>query len=445
MGSRRRHNKSIGKSLITTITDLTHDGRGVGRYEGKVVFVRGALPDEEVEARITGKRRSYMQAIVTRVLKPSVHRVVPNCQYFGVCGGCSFQHLEINQQREFKQDRLLRDLSHIGKVTPAKLLPPLVANQWAYRRKARLGLRLVPKKGGILIGFREAGSSYITSLDNCAVLTEAISALLIPLHRLLEKLSIPDRIPQIEVAEGDDRLVLIFRNLDPFTDHDRAELIQFSTEHSITVCEQPGGLDSVAPLIDGQSRKLCYRLDQHNIDIFFNPTDFIQVNNEVNQLLINRVLELLALGKDDHVLDLFCGVGNFSLPLARYAGKVTGVEGDALLVGQARENAVHNKLINLEFYTIDLQQKTLQGEWVNQNYTKMLIDPPRSGASDIINQMDRFNVDQLIYVSCNPETLARDTALLIQEKKFSLDAAGIIDMFPHTAHVESIAVFTKRK
>lgn len=439
----RKRNKLVGTTLVTTITDLTHDGRGVGRHEGKVIFVSGALPGEEVEVCVTGKHKSYNQARVTRVLTASADRVEPRCQYFGVCGGCSFQHLAINKQREFKQQRLLNDLSHIAKTKPTTSLSPLVSGEWGYRRKARLGLRLVPKKGGILIGFREAGTSYITSLSACPVLSENISKLLKPLHILIETLTIPDKIPQIEVAEGDDQLILIFRNLSAFDDQDKTKLSDFSKTHKITVCEQPAGLDTVAAIEPPQPAPLYYQLKQHDVKLEFKPTDFIQVNAAGNSLLIDRVIELMDLNSEDHVLDLFCGIGNFSIPIARYAGKVTGVEGDKQLVARASSNATHNRLENVDFHMVDLQQESLQGSWLKQNYTKLLIDPPRSGAKDIIDQIEVFDTDQLIYVSCNPETLARDAAILIDQKGYSLQAAGIIDMFPHTAHVESLAIFNK--
>jgi len=424
------------------VTGLGHDGRGVGRHEGRVVFIDNALPGELVRYRPGKKRRKVLTASVEALLERSPHRVAPRCPYFGVCGGCALQHLDHPAQLTHKHQQLVDALERLAKVSPEQYLEPLAGEPWQYRRKARLGIRHVPKKGGVLVGFRERHKSYITSLDACLVLAPALSALLPGLHGLVAGLSCHDRIPQIEVAAGDNAVALVFRHLQALSEADHQRLIAFGRDNQARILLQPGGLDSIHALWPGQSEPLYYDIDG-DIRIRFEATDFIQVNGEQNRGLVARALALLEPGPDDSVLDLFCGVGNFSLPLARRAGRVIGVEGEARLARRAADNARANELHNVEFEAADLYSGEPAGRWREPCCDKLLLDPPRSGALEVIKMIPGIAPQRIVYVSCNPATLARDTELLVRKHGYCLRRAGIIDMFPHTAHVESIALFER--
>lgn len=440
MGRRRRKPfESI--ELILTIESLANDGRGVARHEGKTVFVNGALPGEEVHCEIRKRRSKYDEAVITEVIKASPDRVTPRCSAADVCGGCSLQHMSGDAQIHAKQQILLDTLMHIGKVKPQTILPPLQGPHWNYRRKARLGVRVVPKKGGVLVGFREARSSYIAVLDQCEILDGRFSQLIIPLQELIAELSISRRIPQIEVAAGDDTAVLVFRHLEPLTENDLGLLREFGCAHDLHIMLQPGGPDSIEALYPETQGLLAYRLEDWDVEVRFRPTDFTQVNAGINRLMLTRALELLAPEEGDDVLDLFCGVGNFTLPLARVSSHVTGIEGDAVLVKMARDNAGHNGLNNAAFITADLYDEPLDGTWLHRKWDRILLDPPRSGAIEVISRLPELEPKRIVYVSCNPATLARDAAVLVSEHGYALSAAGVMDMFPHTNHVESIAVF----
>lgn len=427
-----------------TITDLNHDGHGVGRIDGKVIFISGALPGEVVTFRFKGRRKKkYDYAIVDEIISPSPDRVKPRCQYFGVCGGCSLQHMSAQTQIQWKQNTLKENLQRIASVEPENWLPPLTANEWGYRRKARLGVKYVAKKGGILIGFREKQSSLINDLQECHILDERVAKILPGLHELFNGISCNDKIPQIEISGGDNKIAFIIRHLIPFTSDDENKLIEFAKSHDIEMYRQPKGPNSVIPLWESSDAMLNYKLDESDITIQFRPTSFTQVNNEINKKTINQVIKYLDLNKSDQVLDLFCGLGNFTLPVARHAKAVVGIEGDDILVHGARDNAELNNINNATFTYSDLFNETKATDWRLAGFNKLLLDPPRSGAKDVIASITNKAFEKIVYVSCNPSTLARDAGVLVNEKNYRLTHAGVMDMFPHTNHVESMAVFEK--
>ena len=436
-----------GDLAVAHIESLDYEGNGVARIGGKAVFIQGALPGDEVRFRYHNKKRNFDTGGVTEILVPSPDRVVPRCRHFGVCGGCSLQHLLPEAQLREKQQVLRDSLAHIGKVQPDAWLPPLHGPVWGYRRKARLGVRVVPKKGGVLVGFREKRHSFITPLESCEVLDPAVSVLLPQLRVLIGGLSCPERMPQIEVAVGDPVdgmpcVALVFRHLEPLSGDDLEQLRGFGARHTMQIFLQPGGPDSVARLWP-EVAELVYRLPEHQVDLRFLPTDFVQVNAAINRALVGRALEILDPRPDDAVLDLFCGLGNFSLPLARRARRVLGIEADAVLVARARTNAAHNGIGNSEFRAADLYVADGPAPWGDERFEKWLLDPPRTGAMDVIKRLpaDGSGPRRILYVSCNPGTLARDSEVLVHVKGYRLASAGVLDMFPHTAHVESLALF----
>ncbi|MHB8347076.1 MAG: 23S rRNA (uracil(1939)-C(5))-methyltransferase RlmD [Acidiferrobacterales bacterium] len=433
---------------IARIESLDYEGNGVARLDGKAVFIQGALPGDEVRFRYHNKKRNFDTGGVTEILVPSPDRVVPRCPHFGVCGGCSLQHLRPEAQLREKQQVLRDSLAHIGKVQPDAWFPPLHGPVWGYRRKARLGVRFVPKKGGVLVGFREKRHSFITPLGSCEVLDPAVSALLPPLHTLIAGLSRPERMPQIEVAVGDPMdnvlcVALVFRHLEPLAADDLNQLRRFGECHAVQIFLQPAGPDSISRLWPAESADLVYRLPEQAIELRFEPKDFVQVNATINRALVSRALEILEPGVNEAVLDLFCGLGNFSLPLARRARRVLGVEGDNALVGRARSNAVHNGIGNTEFLAADLYAADGPAPWGSEHFDRWLLDPPRTGAMEVLKRLppDGSGPRRIVYVSCNPGTLARDSEVLVHVKGYRLAGAGVLDMFPHTTHVESLALF----
>jgi len=442
--ARRRRKVLPPEPIELQIHALSHDGRGVARNaEGKTVFVYGALAGETVMARLTQSRKGHDEADAIEVLSASPDRVEPRCPHFGVCGGCSLQHLDPAAQVAAKQQALLDALKHIGKVAPDTVLDPLVnASPWGYRRKARLGAKYVTKKGKVLVGFRERGTPYVTDLGECHVLHPKIAGLLLPLQQLIDGLSIRDRVPQIEVAMDDSQLVLIFRVMDPLSAGDHDALADFGRQHELFVYLQTGGPDTIAPL--GETAELAYALPAFDLTLRFLPSDFTQVNTDINRQMVSRALDLLEVGPDDQVLDLFCGVGNFTLPLATRARRVVGVEGDAGLVERARANAELNGLDNVGFHVANLYEDLERPPWLGEHYDKVLLDPPRSGALEVLEHLPKLGAKRLVYVSCYPGTLARDAGELVHKHGYRLLAAGVMDMFPHTAHVESIALFERR-
>ena len=430
-----------GDVAIADIESLNYDGRGVARIDGKVTFIEGALPGERVRFRYHNKRPSFDTGAVQEVLRPSPDRVAPPCPHFGICGGCSLQHLQPAAQLTALQQVLADTLTHVGRVQPERWLAPLAGPASGYRRRARLGARNVPKKGGVLVGFREKRRSYITPLDACVTLDRRVSALLPALRELIAGLSIPDRIPQIEVACGDNAVTLVFRHLQPLTADDRARLTAFANAHSVQVYLQPAGPESAVPLWPQPPATLHYHLAESDVTLAFEPTDFIQVNAAVNRKLVSQALALLELQPSDTLLDLFCGLGNFTLAAARRAGRVIGMEAEEGLVRRARANAAANGIANAEFAVADLYASPIS--FSVPDAFKLLLDPPRAGAIEVLKHLCQRPPVRIVYVSCNPATLARDAEYLVNAAAYRFEAAGVADMFPHTSHVESIALFTR--
>lgn len=423
------------------ITDLSHEGRGVAHVDGKTVFIDDALPGELVEWQRLKRGRNFDEGRLLRVIEASPDRVEPRCTHFGMCGGCVLQHLSGEQQLQFKQKQLLDSLQRIGKVMPREILPPLQAATWNYRRRARLAARWVPKKNRAVVGFRERSTPYITDVRRCEVLQPPMDGMIVALSELVSALSVRNRVPQIEVAVADNAVALVVRVLEPPTDADLELLRRFGREQSVQMFLQPGGYETVAPLEPGAP--LEYRLPAFDLTLQFLPTDFVQVNGPLNLRMIDRAMTLLAPAAGERVLDLFCGLGNFSLPLARQAGQVVGVEGEAGLVERARANAARNGLANTQFHTANLAAADVASNPWAGRFDKVLLDPPRAGAKEVLPLVAKSGADTVLYISCHPGSLARDAGLLVHEHGYELRAAGVMDMFPHTAHVESAALFLK--
>jgi 23S rRNA (uracil1939-C5)-methyltransferase len=441
--ARRRRKQNLPQELFTAqIEALSHEGRGIARLDGKTVFIDGGLPGETVSCQYTRLHKSYDEAKVVDVINASPERVAPPCEHFGLCGGCSLMHLMPEAQRRHKQATLAEHFEHFGQLAPEQWLPPLVADELGYRRKARLGVKYVTKKEQVLVGFREKASPFIAQLSSCAVLDQRVGARLEELGDLIAGLIAYQRIAQIEVAMDDEHVALVFRNLDPLDESDKAKLVAYGEANNIWVYEQPGGPDTVKPLWP-ENPQLAYA-PEAGLRLQFDPSDFTQVNAGINEQMIQRALDLLEIQPADRVLDLFCGLGNFTLPLARRVSEVVGVEGDAALVNHARNNAAINHLDNAVFEQADLTQTELKDYvWAEKGFNKILVDPPRSGALEVMPQLAALGAERIVYVSCNPAILARDAGVLVNDFGYRLMEAGIMDMFPHTTHVESIAVFVK--
>jgi 23S rRNA (uracil1939-C5)-methyltransferase len=425
------------------VADLTHEAEGVVRTSGKVVFVAGALPGEEISFRRRSFHKGHDEAELIEVLRPSPLRVTPRCAHFGVCGGCALQHLDPAAQIESKQKELAANLERIGNVTPESWLPPLLGPHWNYRRRARLSSRFVIKKGRSLVGFRERQGKYVTDVQRCEVLAEPVASLIGKLGDLLTTMEGRESLPQIEVSLSDGERVLVLRVLDPLSEGDLAKLASFEREHGLRILLQPGGLDTVAPMTPGPL-DLHYRLDEFDLELAFGPTDFVQVNAAINQAMVARAIELLEVAPTDRVLDLYCGLGNFTLPLARRAAEVVGVEGEAGLIERARANAAANGIANARFHVGDLSaapDPTIP--WMRGGYDKVLLDPPRVGAREVLSAVAHLAPRRVVYISCHTGSLARDLGVMTRELGFRLRAAGVLDMFPHTTHVESIAVLDR--
>lgn len=440
---RRRRNKIPQGLFQAEIESLSHEGRGVTHIDGKTVFIDSALPGEQVEFNYVSKRSKFDEGVAENIVKPNEQRTQPECEYFGYCGGCSLQHMQAEAQIAHKQNVLLEQFTHLGNVTPESILPPLTGPSFGYRHKARLAVKHVIKKEKVLVGFREKRSPFVADINECKVLHPEIGKKLSVLQELIESLSIYNQIPQIEVAVSDNGTALVFRHLAALTDDDLNKLQRFEEENQFKLYLQPEGYDSVHRLGKQEDGSLYYELVEHDVRVHFKPTDFTQINVDINQGMINLALELLEPNKDEDILDLFCGVGNFTLPLARRSKSVTGVEGDSALVERAKNNAVKNSIDNTEFNVADLAKTEEPYPFMRNKYDKLLLDPARTGAKEIISALDMKNIKRIVYVSCNPATLARDAGILVNEKGFKLKKAGVMDMFPHTAHVESIAMFDK--
>jgi 23S rRNA (uracil1939-C5)-methyltransferase len=425
------------------VVDLSHEAQGIARLDGRAVFIDGALPGETVEVQLLQRRKGVQEAKLIRVVTASADRVEPKCQHYAMCGGCAEQHLSPDRQLQLKQTQLLDNMARIGKVEVPTVLPPLQTDVWNYRRRARLGARWVPQKNRTLVGFRERSNSKLADISRCEVLREPLSSLLEPLSMLLGSLSVRDRVPQVEAAVADNVTALVIRILDDLTEADYVALHAFRVKHGVQIYLQREGYDSIKPLHPESVQPLIYALPQFKLEFEFLPNDFIQVNGALNEQMVALALQLLAVNPQDEVLDLFCGLGNFSLPLAQQAARVLGIEGEATLVERARHNARRNGMVNVEFMVANLFEEHKDSPFARRKFTKVLLDPPRAGAREILPVIAKCGAQRVVYISCHPGSLARDTDILVHELGYTLQSAGVLDMFPHTAHVESVAVFDR--
>ncbi|NVJ61326.1 MAG: 23S rRNA (uracil(1939)-C(5))-methyltransferase RlmD [Gammaproteobacteria bacterium] len=411
--------------------------------EGKTVFVDGALPGESVLMQYSSVRGKFDEGYVKEVLSRSADRVKPPCEFFEICGGCSLQHMSSEAQIEFKQSILKEHFEHFGNVQPETWLEPLQLDTLGYRKKARLGIRFVTKKDSCLVGFREKRSNFLAEIESCAVLMPKVSELIVPLRNLIGSMDAKQSTPQIELAAGDDALAFVVRHMEPLSEQDKEKWLNFAEENDIHLYFQPKGPDTVHKVWPNDNNdRLHYQLPDFDVELAFHPMDFTQVNTSVNRAMVSLAIDLLELNGEERVLDLFCGLGNFTIPLAKKSKAVIGVEGVDSMVKRGYENAKRNNLENVDFYQADLQQDFSEKEWAKEGFDKILIDPPRSGALDVVQYLPKFGASRVVYVSCNPSTLARDAGVL-KEQGYRLVKAGVMDMFPHTAHVESIAVFER--
>lgn len=426
-------------TMQAKITALTHDGRGITQVNGKTTFIEGALPDEEVSFSYLHHHGKYDEARVTEILTPSPERTEPVCQHFSICGGCALQHMSPSTQREMKQKILLDQLQHFGGIKPLEILPPLAGPVVNYRRKARMSVKYVGKKQKVLVGFHEKKGRYIADIDRCENLAKPVDGLITPLKELIQNLKSYQHIPQIEVTVTEKITALVFRHLVPLATEDLDQLITFAQQHQLQIYLQPQGPQSIHLLYpESANHYLSYELPEYELELEFSPTDFIQINSVINQRMISKAIALLDLKPTDQVLDLFCGIGNFTLPIAKHCQHVIGIEGDKELINRAQNNATKNKITNVSFYAADLNIFSLDSK--NMHANKILLDPPRTGALAIIQQLGMIKAEKIVYVSCNPATLARDAGELAKIG-YTLTKVGIMDMFPQTHHVEAIAVF----
>ena len=442
--SKRSRKKIPTESVLTQISTLSHEGRGIAHLNGKTTFIFNALPGETVEFWYNALHRQFDEGIATTIVdNPSPNRVTPPCAHFGICGGCSLQHLSPTAQRAHKEKILLEHFQHQAQCHPLEILPPLIGHTLSYRRKARLSVRFVPKKNAVLVGFRERGSSFVAQIQQCEILHPSIGKKINALSELLMMCEKKSDIPQLEIAIGDTISAVIIRHLSELPQPDLEKLAQFARENNLHFYLQPSDTESIHPLYPENPDALFYDIPRHDIRMFFRPEQFTQINAEINLQMIDRALHFLELKKTDMVLDLFCGIGNFSLPIARYCKTVVGIEGSASAILQAKKNADSNNIGNAEFYMQDLSQDLKNADWSKRKYTKLLLDPARTGAKEVIPHVAHWQPERIVYISCNPITLARDTAELLA-LGYLLEKAGIMDMFPHTEHVEAMAVFSKK-
>ncbi len=426
------------------IESLDHEARGVTRLEGKTIFVEGALPGERIEYVCFRKKPSFEVARTERILKASPDRVIPKCPHFGVCGGCSMQHLDPAAQVAAKQRVLEANLWHLGRLRAEQLYAPIYGPAWGYRQRARLSVRMVPKKGGALVGFHERKSSYVADMRQCENLPPHVSRLLLPLRDLVSALSISSALPQIELAVGENVTALVLRILEPPSATDENLLRAFADQHGVVFYLQPKGPATAYRFYPPDGAKLSYLLPDFDIEHFFSPTEFTQVNNAVNRVLVRRALALLEPQPGERIADMFCGLGNFSLPIARSGARVLGIEGSADLLLRAAANAAANGLDGqVEYAVANLFETTPESLAALGHFDRMLIDPPREGAVELVNAFAEDAPRRIVYVSCNPATLARDAAILVTQKGYRLRGAGVVNMFPNTSHVESIALFDR--
>lgn len=447
---RRRRKRVPQEAIQCDIVGLSHEGRGIAKLAGKTQFVDAALTGESVMAQYIEQRSKFDELKTLEVLRPAEQRVEPPCAHAQLCGGCSLQHMASEAQISFKQGVLREQFEHFGQLEPEQWLAPMTGPTTGYRGKARLGVRYVTKREEVLVGFREKRNSFIADIQQCEVLDPRIGHKLMALRELVASLSVYQALPQFEVAMGDEGIALVVRHMSPLTEDDLEKLKQFAAEQQMAIYLQPGGVATVHKLWPEEGpERLYYQLPVANpnnnnapVRLAFHPMDFTQVNAEINRKMVARALEWLDLDAKDRVLDLFCGLGNFTIPLATQAGEVVGVEGDDAMVQRGCENAALNQLHNVSFHAANLQADFTQAAWAQQGFDKILIDPPRSGALDVVNHLTNFGASRIVYVSCNPATLARDAGV-IMAKGYRMLKAGVMDMFPHTTHVESMALFEK--
>lgn len=430
------------------IESLDSEGRGVARVEGKVFFVDNALPAEKVHYRILKNKKTHVLALATEIQNPSSLRVEPKCRYFGICGGCAAQHIQMSAQVAFKQRLLEDNFQHIGDICSKNILPPIYGQAWRYRFRARMSVKYVAKKGGVLVGFHERKSPFIVDMESCQIMPKHVSDLIVPLRKMIARLSIHNRLPQIEWAIGEKLTVLALRVMEQPTEQDKTIMQEFiddyqTDKYPLQMWLQPGNGDTLFPFYPlNKPYQLTYSLPQFNIEMPFHPSEFTQVNPAINRLMVARAMQLLNPQPGEQIIDFFCGIGNFTLPIARLGAKVLGVEGSEKLVDRARENAQLNNLSGqVDFQVANLfKEKEIDiQQWADCD--KWLIDPPRDGAMALVNILQKNKGPKMIvYVSCKPSTLARD-AHILQEKGYSLQCAGVMNMFPNTTHIESIALF----
>lgn len=467
--ARRSKNRNKLPEIVeikhASIESLDQEGRGVAHVDGKTIFIDGALPNEKVTYQSIRIKPSFEVANVVEVLQASHERVTPKCPHFGLCGGCKLQHMDASAQVAAKQQMLEADLWHIGKVKAENMLPPLYGPTWGYRHKARLSVKFVQKKERVLVGFNEKGTRFVADMNSCEVLVPEVSALIAPLQSMIFELSIRDKLPQIELAVGEGNqvnpresaqkngregsvVVLILRIMDVLTENDDMLLKAFADDHKVQIWTQTKGPDTIKPFWPLDGAPLKYSLPEFDLTYPFKPNEFTQVNPQINQQMVHSAMQLLAPKQGEKVADFFCGIGNFTLPIARSGACVMGLEGLSNLVERANESAALNKISNATFGVADLFKMTETSladlNLIHGKFDKWLIDPPRDGAFELIKAITPETAPTLIvYVSCNPATLARDAGILVNEKGYKLSTAGVINMFPHTAHVESIACFVK--
>jgi 23S rRNA (uracil1939-C5)-methyltransferase len=435
--------KYVMSEQSLTITDLSNDARGVGKSdEGKAIFVKGALPNEKITVNVYKKHEQFDEADLVELIEKSEHRVEPKCQYFGYCGGCALQHLDAEKQIDYKANWLADNLERIGKIEPESWLPPLKGPFWGYRYKARLGVKHVHAKGRVLVGFRELKGRYLAEIERCEILHSKVGDNLMTLSDMIGKLSIYNKLPQIEVAASDTQVALNFRVLATPTEEDLALLSAYGEQYGFLIYTQPKGPLTTELLYAPEGfTSLAYEINA-DCKLSFAPYQFTQVNPSINRAML--AIELLELNSEDRVLDLFCGIGNFTLPIAQQVAAVVGVESDTTAIETAKQNARDNNIENSQFYVGNLFDPEVQSQWARQDYTKVLLDPPRSGAIEILPHVTKvLKPERIVYVSCQPSTLARDIAYLV-ENGYRLEKAGVMDMFPHTAHVESMALLVRK-
>ena len=450
---RTRKQKLPQDPVEVTIESLSPEGRGVAHIDDKAIFISGALPGEKVTFIYTLQRRSHAEGKVEEVLEASPDRVEPKCKHYAICGGCSLQHLSTDAQIKYKQQSMLDSLKHLGNVEPKEVFEAMTGDAWGYRRKARLGVKYVFKKGKVLVGFRERHGGFLAEMDSCEVLHEAVGKKLHLFQAMIYEMDSRDSTPQIEVAVGDDNgamnIALIVRHLKDLSEKDLALWVDFGKTHNLQIYLQPKGpttVHRIYPKPSEQGSALYYECPDFDTKVHFGAQDFFQVNTSINRQMVPRAVALLQLTGKERVLDLFCGLGNFTLPIARNAEHVTGIEGDLVMVNRAKQTATANGIENTDYYACNLMDSASALKiqpWLKKQYDCILLDPPRSGAKEIIEHFKKLNAKRIVYVSCHPATLARDAGELVHTHGYKLLGAGVMDMFPQTAHVESIAVFEK--